>query len=217
MEARPHGSAIPRAIRSEALTRGGCRSRQPMQGEVATAVASSTWSVRSGRLWPVSNVGRSECPEPMASTSWPWPSATRPPTASAASRRVAAADRARRPPISEEVYARKEHCGKNKGFSLVFPGMRGVDKLGLVSHNIHMKRTNLVLQEDLLEEALRLGGERTYSRTVERALEDFVRRIKARRILELRGTGLWEGDLAEMRRDPRGASKKARGKRRAAP
>lgn len=64
-----------------------------------------------------------------------------------------------------------------------------------------MKRTNLVLREELLEEAVRLSGERTYSRTVERALEDFVRRIKARRILELVGSGGWEGDLAVMRSD----------------
>ncbi len=66
---------------------------------------------------------------------------------------------------------------------------------------IHMKRTNLVLDENLLEEAVRLSGERTYSRAVERALEDFVRRVKARRILELAGSGLWEGDLAATRRD----------------
>jgi putative antitoxin of VapBC-like toxin-antitoxin system len=64
-----------------------------------------------------------------------------------------------------------------------------------------MKRTNLVIREDLLEEAVTLSGERTYSRAVERALEDFVRRIKARRILELAGSGLWEGDLPTMRRD----------------
>ena len=64
-----------------------------------------------------------------------------------------------------------------------------------------MKRTNLVLNEDLLEEATRLSGERTYSRTVERALEEFVRRAKARRILELAGSGLWEGDLAVVRGD----------------
>jgi Arc/MetJ family transcription regulator len=70
-----------------------------------------------------------------------------------------------------------------------------------VGYNLHMKRTNLVLREDLLEEAVRLSGERTYSRTVERALEDFVRRIKARRILELAGSGVWEGSLAEMRGD----------------
>ena len=64
-----------------------------------------------------------------------------------------------------------------------------------------MKRTNLVLREDLLEEATRVSGEKTYSRAVERALEDFVRRAKARRILELRGSGAWQGELSEMRRD----------------
>lgn len=64
-----------------------------------------------------------------------------------------------------------------------------------------MKRTNLVIREDLLEQAVKLSGERTYSRAVERALEDFVRRIKARRILELAGSGLWEGDLPTMRHD----------------
>lgn len=64
-----------------------------------------------------------------------------------------------------------------------------------------MKRTNLVLNEDLLEEVTRLSGEKTYSAAVQRALEDFVRRAKARQILELRGSGLWEGDLSAMRRD----------------
>ena len=68
-------------------------------------------------------------------------------------------------------------------------------------YNIHMKRTNLVLDEHLLDEATRLSGERTYSRTVERALRDLVRRVKARRILELAGSGLWEGDLATVRED----------------
>ena len=66
---------------------------------------------------------------------------------------------------------------------------------------MRMKRTNLVLDEQLLEEANRLSGERTYSRTVERALTDFVRRAKARRILDLAGSGLWEGDLSVMRED----------------
>jgi len=67
-----------------------------------------------------------------------------------------------------------------------------------------MKRTNLVLNEEVLEEATRLSGEKTYSAAVMRALEDFVRRAKARQILDLRGSGLWEGDLAEMRRDRSG-------------
>lgn len=74
-----------------------------------------------------------------------------------------------------------------------------------------MKRTNLVLNEELLEEAVRLSGERTYSATVDRALAEFVRRIKARQILELGGSGLWEGDLATMREDsPRATAMKGR-------
>jgi Arc/MetJ family transcription regulator len=81
---------------------------------------------------------------------------------------------------------------------------------------MHMRRTNLVLDEQLLEEAVRLGGERTYSRTVERALEEFVRRIKARRILDLAGSGLWEGNLSVVREDPgvyRTKAKRGRGSR----
>lgn len=71
-----------------------------------------------------------------------------------------------------------------------------------------MKRAHLVLRDDLLEEATRLSGEKTYSRTVDRALEEFIKRHKARQILSLAGSGLWNGDLGEMRRDvkrPRGA------------
>ncbi len=73
-----------------------------------------------------------------------------------------------------------------------------------------MKRTNLVLNGALLEETLRLSGERTYSRAVEKAMEDFVRRVKARRILELAGSGLWEGNLAEMREDRPAFARKGR-------
>ena len=74
-----------------------------------------------------------------------------------------------------------------------------------------MKRTNLVLDEDLLEETVRVSGERTYSAAVQRALEDFVRRAKARQILTLAGTGLWRGDLAVVREDrPAHGSKKGR-------
>lgn len=64
-----------------------------------------------------------------------------------------------------------------------------------------MKRTNLVLNADLLEETLKVSQERTYSRAVERAMEEFVRRAKARRILDLAGSGAWEGDLAVVRED----------------
>ncbi len=66
-----------------------------------------------------------------------------------------------------------------------------------------------MLDERLLEEAVRLGGARTYSQVVNEALADYTRRIKARKILHLAGSGLWEGDLASMREDqPRRRTRK---------
>jgi Arc/MetJ family transcription regulator len=78
---------------------------------------------------------------------------------------------------------------------------------------MRMKRTNLVLDEALLEEAQRLAGERTYSRTVDRALQDFVRRAKARQILDLAGSGAWQGDLAVVRADASPSRTRRRGPR----
>ena len=64
-----------------------------------------------------------------------------------------------------------------------------------------MKRTNLVLDGEVLEEARRISGAKTYSETVNKALSELVRRHKMRSIVEFFGKGLWKGDLAEMRED----------------
>ena len=73
---------------------------------------------------------------------------------------------------------------------------------------------DLCLDPSSLEEAVRLSGERTYSGVVQRALGDYVRRIRAGRILALGGRGLWEGSLTEMRRDrPARRARSARGPR----
>jgi Arc/MetJ family transcription regulator len=64
-----------------------------------------------------------------------------------------------------------------------------------------MKRTNLVLDEELLEEATRLLGHKTYSGAVNQALEDAIRVHKIRKLADFAGSGLWEGDLAAMRED----------------
>jgi Arc/MetJ family transcription regulator len=73
-----------------------------------------------------------------------------------------------------------------------------------------MKRTNVVLDTELLEEVARLSGEKTWSAAVQRALQDYVRRARAGRILELRGSGLWEGELGAMRRDRPAKKRKKR-------
>jgi Arc/MetJ family transcription regulator len=70
-----------------------------------------------------------------------------------------------------------------------------------------MKRTNLVLNADLLEEATRALGLKTYSATVNQALAEVVRIRKIQSLPSFFGSRLWQGDLTEMRED------RGRGKR----
>ncbi len=70
-------------------------------------------------------------------------------------------------------------------------------------YHIHMKRTNLVLNEHLLEEATRMLGEKTYSAAVNTALAEVVRIRKILSLPSFFGRGLWQGNLAEMREDRR--------------
>jgi Arc/MetJ family transcription regulator len=52
--------------------------------------------------------------------------------------------------------------------------------------SLHMA-TNLAIDDRLLEEALRVGGQRTKKDTVTQALEEYVQRRKQARILDLFG------------------------------
>ena len=64
-----------------------------------------------------------------------------------------------------------------------------------------MKRTNVILDEALLEEALRRSGEKTYSATINRALQELINRMTFEEGMKiLSGSNAWEGDLEEMRR-----------------
>ena len=80
-------------------------------------------------------------------------------------------------------------------------------------HGGSLARRNGGGVRDLLEEATRVSGERTYSRTVERALREMVQRAKARQILQLAGSGLWQGDLSVMREDKQVYRARRRGSR----
>ena len=48
-------------------------------------------------------------------------------------------------------------------------------------------RTTLAIREDLLEEAKALSGVKTKKEAVERALEEFIRRRKAKKLLDYEG------------------------------
>lgn len=64
-----------------------------------------------------------------------------------------------------------------------------------------MRRTNLVLDGDLLTRATRVLGAKTYSAAVNTALEEVIRLRLIQSLPEYFGSGLWEGDLSEMRED----------------
>lgn len=62
-----------------------------------------------------------------------------------------------------------------------------------------MKRTNIVLDEQLVGKGLRLTGLETQRALVDYALRELVRRKEQKGILKLKGKVHWEGDLDEMR------------------
>ena len=64
-----------------------------------------------------------------------------------------------------------------------------------------MKRTNLVLDEQLLEQAVQALGVKTYSAAVNLALAEAVRIKKVLGLRQAFGKSLWEGNLSEMRDD----------------
>ena len=64
-----------------------------------------------------------------------------------------------------------------------------------------MKRTNLVLDEQLLKDATKILGAKTYSAAVNTALEEAIRTRKVKSLSRFFGSGIWEGRLEEMRRD----------------
>ena len=64
-----------------------------------------------------------------------------------------------------------------------------------------MKRMNLMLDERLLVQATRVLEAKTYSAAVNTALEEVIRVRKIQSTPHFFGSGIWEGDLSEMRED----------------
>ena len=62
-----------------------------------------------------------------------------------------------------------------------------------------MVRTNVVLDEELVEECQKLTGIGTRRALIDYALHEVRRRGRQRGLLALKGTVKWEGDLAAWR------------------
>jgi Arc/MetJ family transcription regulator len=62
-------------------------------------------------------------------------------------------------------------------------------------------RTNIVIDDVLMDEALAVSGFRTKKETVEEALKLLITQRNQAAIRGLRGKLVWDGDLDQMRRD----------------
>lgn len=62
-------------------------------------------------------------------------------------------------------------------------------------------RTNIVIDDNLLERAMRATGAKTKREAVELGLASLVRLKEQEEIRDLRGKLRWTGDLDRMRRD----------------
>jgi len=62
-------------------------------------------------------------------------------------------------------------------------------------------RTNIVIDDDLMDEALKVSRLKTKKDAVEEGLKLLVQRKKQENIKELRGKLHWKGNLEDMRSD----------------
>ncbi|WP_252180293.1 type II toxin-antitoxin system VapB family antitoxin [Endozoicomonas sp. 4G] len=60
-------------------------------------------------------------------------------------------------------------------------------------------RTNIVIDQELMEEAIALTGHKTRKEVVNFALQELVRRARQKELLSLKGKIDWEGNLDGMR------------------
>ena len=63
-----------------------------------------------------------------------------------------------------------------------------------------MIRTNIVIDDKLMEKALEVTGLKTRRERVDHAIRELIRRDHQKRILELKGQIKWEGNLAKLRK-----------------
>lgn len=62
-------------------------------------------------------------------------------------------------------------------------------------------RTNIIIDDDLMEQALGVSGFKTKKETVEEALKLLIKIKKQSQIRDFRGKLNWEGNLEDMRSD----------------
>jgi Arc/MetJ family transcription regulator len=63
-----------------------------------------------------------------------------------------------------------------------------------------MSRTNVVLDDELVAKCQQSTGIKTRRTLINHALEELLRHERQKKVLQLKGTVRWEGDLAAWRK-----------------
>lgn len=71
----------------------------------------------------------------------------------------------------------------------------------VINEHTHSVRTNIVIDDELMREALRLTGLKTKREAVESGLRTLIRLRRQEEVRRFRGKLAWKGDLGAMRTD----------------
>lgn len=63
-----------------------------------------------------------------------------------------------------------------------------------------MSRTNVDLNDQLVDQALNLSHLRTKKEVLHLALQELVKKLKRKGIVNYMGSGVWQGDLDQLRK-----------------
>jgi Arc/MetJ family transcription regulator len=94
---------------------------------------------------------------------------------------------------------------KNFILSLAPSLIHRIDDLGMCilfvifTHKFNFMRTNIELDDVLVNQAIKLSKLRTKREVIQEALKSYVASMKKRQLLNLKGRVSWEGNLKDMR------------------
>ena len=68
-----------------------------------------------------------------------------------------------------------------------------------VYRKLNEMRTNVEIDDELMDRAMCISKAKTKKETIHKALEAYIRLLKRKELLKLKGQVQWEGNLGDMR------------------
>jgi Arc/MetJ family transcription regulator len=62
-------------------------------------------------------------------------------------------------------------------------------------------RTNIILDDDIVEEAKELTSFKTKREVIDFALRELIKQLRRKKLLTMRHKGMWQGDLSKTLKD----------------